>query len=28
MEDFCLYYCLSRLHDGIFWLPKKWLDEW
>jgi hypothetical protein len=27
VEDFCLYYCLSRLHDGVFWLPKKWLDD-
>ena len=27
VDDFCLYYCLSRLHDGVFWLPKKWLDE-
>jgi len=27
VDDFCLYYCLSRLHDEVFWLPKKWLDE-
>ena len=27
VEDFCLYYCLSRLHDGVLWLPKKWLDD-
>jgi hypothetical protein len=27
VDDFCLYYCLSRLHEGVFWLPKKWLDE-
>lgn len=27
VDDFCLYYCLSRLHGGVFWLPNKWLDE-
>jgi hypothetical protein len=27
VEDFCLYYCLSRLHDGVYWLPKKWLED-
>ena len=27
VEDFCLYYCLSRLHDEVFWLPMKWLDD-
>lgn len=27
VDDFCLYYCLVRLHDGVYWLPNKWLDE-
>ena len=27
VEDFCLYYCLSRLHDGVLWLPQKWIDD-
>jgi hypothetical protein len=27
VEDFCLYYCLSRLHDDVLWLPMKWLDH-
>jgi len=26
-DDFCLYYCLSRLHDGVYWIPQKWLEE-
>lgn len=25
VEDFCLYYSLSRLHEGVKWLPLKWL---
>lgn len=27
MDDYCLYYCLSRLHDGAFWLPDAHLNE-
>jgi hypothetical protein len=27
IDDFCLYYCLSRLHDGTYWLPHAWLAE-
>lgn len=23
--DYCLYYCLSRMHDGVYWLPGKFL---
>jgi len=26
MNDYCLYYCLSRLHDGVFWLPDTHLN--
>jgi hypothetical protein len=25
VDDFCLYYSLSRLHNGVFWLPLAWL---
>lgn len=25
VDDFCLYYSLSRLHGGVFWLPLTWL---
>ncbi|WP_455362486.1 hypothetical protein [Streptomyces sp. SYSU K21746] len=25
VEDCCLYYSLSRLHEGVRWLPLKWL---
>ncbi|MFI5888430.1 hypothetical protein [Streptomyces sp. NPDC051554] len=25
VEDFCLYYSLSRMHEGVKWLPLKWL---
>lgn len=25
MNDFCLYYGLSRLHDGVYWLPDQHL---
>ncbi|MBL8030827.1 MAG: hypothetical protein JNK33_00670 [Candidatus Doudnabacteria bacterium] len=27
MDDYCLYYCLSRLHDGVFWMPDSHLNE-
>lgn len=27
VEDFCLYYSLSRLHENIFWLPLTWLKD-
>lgn len=22
IEDYCLYYCLSHLHQGVYWLPE------
>ncbi|WP_146103663.1 hypothetical protein [Nonomuraea solani] len=25
VEDFCLYYSLSRMHEGVKWLPLEWL---
>ncbi|MFJ4857661.1 hypothetical protein [Streptomyces sp. NPDC088730] len=25
VEDFCFYYSLSRMHDGIRWIPQAWL---
>ncbi|MER5521281.1 hypothetical protein [Streptomyces sp. NPDC002763] len=25
VEDFCLYYSMSRMHDGVTWLPQSWL---
>lgn len=25
VDDFCLYYSLSRLHEGVKWLPLDWL---
>ncbi|MFJ6452663.1 hypothetical protein ACIQNV_39415 [Streptomyces hydrogenans] len=25
VEDFCLYYSLSRMHEGVLWLPQSWL---
>lgn len=25
VEDFCLYYSLSRMHEGVKWLPLAWL---
>ena len=27
VEDFCLYYSLSRLHENVFWLPLAWLKN-
>lgn len=27
MDDFCLYYCLSRLHEGVYWLPEQYLRQ-
>ncbi|TCN30695.1 hypothetical protein EV644_13177 [Kribbella orskensis] len=27
VDDFCFYYSLSRLHDGVFWLPVAWLNS-
>ena len=27
MDDFCLYYCLSRLHEGVHWLPNQHLND-
>ncbi|MEU9388925.1 hypothetical protein AB0D86_02855 [Streptomyces sp. NPDC048324] len=26
-EDFCFYYSLSRLHEGVIWLPLAWLRD-
>jgi hypothetical protein len=28
VDDFCLYYSLSRVHEGIVWLPLAWLREY
>lgn len=25
VHDFCLYYSLSRMHEGVLWLPLAWL---
>lgn len=25
VEDFCFYYSLSRMHEGVKWLPLEWL---
>ncbi len=25
--DYCLYYCLSRMHDGVYWLPDNFLSN-
>jgi hypothetical protein len=25
VADYCLYYCLSRIHDGVYWLPDNFL---
>jgi len=25
VADYCLYYCLSRMHDGVYWLPDNFL---
>ncbi|WP_405542412.1 hypothetical protein OG478_12065 [Streptomyces phaeochromogenes] len=25
VDDFCLYYSLSRMHEGVKWLPLEWL---
>lgn len=27
LEDFCLYYCLSRMRNKISWLSSEWLEE-
>ncbi|MEV6831195.1 hypothetical protein [Amycolatopsis sp. NPDC051102] len=27
VDDFCLYYCLSRLHERVLWLPLDWLRD-
>lgn len=26
MADYCLYYCLSRLHEGVYWMPDEHLS--
>jgi hypothetical protein len=28
VDDFCMYFCMSRLHDGALWLPQRWLNEY
>jgi hypothetical protein len=25
VDDFCLYYCMSHIHENVCWLPLKWL---
>jgi hypothetical protein len=27
VADYCLYYCLSRMHDGVYWLPDNFLGN-
>ncbi|WP_200300814.1 hypothetical protein [Streptomyces adelaidensis] len=27
VDDFCLYYSLSRMHEGVIWLPLAWLKN-
>lgn len=27
ISDYCLYYCLSRLHEGVYWLPETYLQK-
>ena len=27
MDDYCMYYCLSRLHGGVYWLPDSHLNQ-
>lgn len=27
VTDYCLYYCLSRMHEGIYWLPDNFLQD-
>lgn len=27
MDDYCLYYCLSRMHSGVYWLPDHHLNN-
>lgn len=27
VADYCLYYCLSRIHEGIYWLPDSFLKD-
>lgn len=27
MDDYCMYYCLSRLHGGVYWLPDDHLNQ-
>ncbi|MFE5374151.1 hypothetical protein [Streptomyces mirabilis] len=28
VEDFCFYYSLSRMHEGVKWLPQAWLRSY
>lgn len=28
VDDFCLYYSLSRVHEGVLWLPCVWLSAY
>ena len=27
VADYCLYYCLSRIHEGVYWLPDSFLKD-
>jgi hypothetical protein len=27
VDDFCLYYSLSRMHENVYWLPLSWLRD-
>jgi hypothetical protein len=27
VDDFCLYYSMSRVHEGVVWLPLAWLKD-
>lgn len=27
IRDFCLYYCLSRMEDDVFWIPRVFFDK-
>ncbi|MEV7400008.1 hypothetical protein AB0N93_06235 [Streptomyces sp. NPDC091267] len=28
VDDFCLYYSLSRMHEGVIWIPLTWLRRY
>lgn len=27
VTDYCFYYCLSRMHEGVYWLPDNFLKD-